>query len=326
MIIPPKLCAWDEIRVIAPSRSLSLIGQTRMKLAQTRFESEGFRVTYGKHVWEMDEFQSSSIESRITDLHDAFSDPNVKAIFSVVGGFNSNQLLDYIDYDLIRNNPKIFCGFSDITAIATTITSQTGLVTYSGPHFSTWAMQKEFDYNLEYFRKCLMEDAPFEIEHSKSWSDDMWFMDQENREIMPDSGYWTIYEWKAEWRIIGGHIRCISSLQGTKYMPSLGGNILFLEEDCETNAVLFDRLLQSLIHQPDFSGVRAILIGRFQKSSNITREILTKIIETKKELAHIPVIANVDFGHTNPLITFPIGGSVRVSADENGVNITILEH
>lgn len=142
----------------------------------------------------MDEFQSSSVESRISDLHDAFCDPNVKAIFSVVGGFNSNGLLDSIDYDLIRANPKIFCGFSDITAIATAITSQTGLVTYSGPHFSTWAMQKEFDYNLEYFRKCLVENAPFSVEHSKSWSDDMWFADQENRGIMPDSGYWTIHE------------------------------------------------------------------------------------------------------------------------------------
>lgn len=109
-------------------------------------------------------------------------------------------------------------------------------------------------------------------------------------------------------------------------MPSLDNSVLFLEEDCETNAVLFDRLLQSLIHQSDFSGVRAILIGRFQKDSRMTREILTKIIMTKKELANMPVIANVDFGHTNPLITFPIGGSARVDADENGVNITILEH
>lgn len=97
-------------------------------------------------------------------------------------------------------------------------------------------------------------------------------------------------------------------------MPSLDGSILFLEEDCETNSVLFDRLLQSLIHQPNFSGVRAILIGRFQKDSRMTREILTKIIETKKELTNLPIIANVDFGHTNPLITFPIGGSASVEA------------
>lgn len=109
-------------------------------------------------------------------------------------------------------------------------------------------------------------------------------------------------------------------------MPSLKGSILFLEEDYEISPVNFDRLLQSLIHQSDFSEVQGIVIGRFQKGSNMTREILTRIIETKRELANLPIIANVDFGHTNPLITFPIGGSARVEANENGVNITILKH
>lgn len=112
-------------------------------------------------------------------------------------------------------------------------------------------------------------------------------------------------------------------------MPSLKDSILFIEDDeivGNWTKQEIDRNLQSLINQSDFSGVQGILIGRFQKSSNMTREILTKIIETKKELANFPIIANVDFGHTNPLITFPIGGSTRVDADENGVNITILEH
>lgn len=210
-------------------------------------------MTYGKNVSEMDEFQSSSIESRISDLHDAFSDPNVKAIFSVVGGFNSNQLLDYIDYDLIRNNPKIFCGFSDITAIATAITSQTELVTYSGPHFSTWAMLKEFDYNLEHFRKCLVEDGPFTIEHSKSWSDDAWFMDQENRGVVEDEKYWVIHEGKAEGRIVGGNLCTFNLLHGTIYMPSLENTILFIEDDeivGNWTKQEFERNLQSLIHQP----------------------------------------------------------------------------
>ena len=109
-------------------------------------------------------------------------------------------------------------------------------------------------------------------------------------------------------------------------MPSFDESILFLEEDYETSAVLFDRLLQSLIHQADFSKVRAIVIGRFQKDSNITREILAKIIETKRELAHLPIVANVDFGHTNPLITFPIGGSARIDVSTEKVDIEIVKH
>jgi muramoyltetrapeptide carboxypeptidase LdcA involved in peptidoglycan recycling len=81
---------------------------------------------------------SSSIASRVEDIHAAFSDSNVRGILTVIGGFNSNQLLDSLDYELIKNNPKILCGYSDITALATAITAKTGLITYSGLHFSTW--------------------------------------------------------------------------------------------------------------------------------------------------------------------------------------------
>lgn len=102
---------------------------------------------------------SSSIKSRVEDLHDAYKDKSIKAIFTVIGGFNSNQLLKYLDYDLIKGNPKILCGYSDITALTNAITAKTGIVSYSGLHFSTWAMKKEFEYNLEYFRKCLMNEV-----------------------------------------------------------------------------------------------------------------------------------------------------------------------
>ncbi|MDQ1344247.1 MAG: muramoyltetrapeptide carboxypeptidase [Patescibacteria group bacterium] len=161
----------------------------------------------------MDEFVSSSVASRVSDLHAAFSDPHVKAVFSVVGGYNSNQLLRYLDYDLIRTNPKILCGFSDITAIANAITAKTGMITYSGTHFSTWAMQKEFDFNLRYFRDCLCSDSEYGVEHSSGWSDDPWFMDQENRTVVPDGDYWVINGGKAEGTVIGGHVRCLACLQ-----------------------------------------------------------------------------------------------------------------
>ena len=105
-LIPPKLKPGDEIRIIAPARSMQLIGEQGKKWAQEKLESLGYKVTFGKNVNENDEFISSSIESRIQDLHDAFSDKNVKAILTVIGGFNSNQLLKYIDWEIIKNNPK----------------------------------------------------------------------------------------------------------------------------------------------------------------------------------------------------------------------------
>ena len=108
---PEKLKPGDEVCVITPSRSLSLIGADAINIANKRFEDLGLKLVFGKHVKESDDFTSSSIESRVSDLHDAFSDKNVKGIITVIGGFNSNQLLRYIDWNLIRNNPKIFCGF-----------------------------------------------------------------------------------------------------------------------------------------------------------------------------------------------------------------------
>ena len=152
MIIPPKLKQGDEIRIIAPARSLSLLSEDLIRLAKENFEKQGFKITFSKNCKESDIFMSSSIKSRVEDIHEAFADKNVKAIFTVIGGFNSNQLLKYLDYDLIMNNPKILCGYSDITVLANAITAKTGLVTYSGLHFSTFGMKKEFEYNFEYFR------------------------------------------------------------------------------------------------------------------------------------------------------------------------------
>ncbi len=108
MIIPPKLQKGDSVRVISPARSISLPFIQAVKDAATeKFAQIGLNLSFGSHVEEIDEFNSSSIESRIQDLHSAFSDKTIKLVITVIGGFNSNQLLRYIDYDLIRNNPKI---------------------------------------------------------------------------------------------------------------------------------------------------------------------------------------------------------------------------
>ncbi|MCJ7436116.1 MAG: LD-carboxypeptidase [Anaerolineales bacterium] len=89
-----------------------------------------------------DAFDSSPITSRVADIHAAFADPKVKGILTAIGGYNSNQLLRYLDYDLIRANPQILCVFSDITALGTAIYARTGMISYSGPHFSTFGMER----------------------------------------------------------------------------------------------------------------------------------------------------------------------------------------
>jgi len=325
MIIPPKLQPGDEIRIVAPSRSLTLLSDDLVKIAIAKLEAQGFKVTFSKNCKESDMFMSSSIKSRVNDLHEAFRDKNVKAILTVIGGFNVNQILKYLDYELIKNNPKIICGYSDITALTNAITAKTGLITYYGPHFSNWGMKKEFDYTLEYFKKCLTSEEEFVIEQSPTWSDDAWYRDQENRNLLPNKGYLIINKGEAQGEIVGGNLCTLNLLQGTEFMPSLKNKILFVEGDDITKAPDFDRNLQSLIHLPDFKDVKAIVIGMFQKGSEMTEEKLRYIIATKKELANIPVIANVNFGHANPIMTFPIGGTINLKVDDK-VELRILEH
>jgi muramoyltetrapeptide carboxypeptidase len=166
-IFPPRLKRGDRVRVIAPARSLSIVDNETREIANNRFKALGLTVSFGKHVEESDAFHSSSVESRLEDLHDAFADKSIQGIFTVIGGYNSNQLLRYINWSLLEDNPKILCGFSDITALQNAIFAKTGMVTYSGPHYSTFGQEYHFDYTLEHVKKCLFNSEPFFIEPSK---------------------------------------------------------------------------------------------------------------------------------------------------------------
>lgn len=325
-LYPEKLCVGDEVRVIAPSKSLAIFSEDQRNMANKRFAGLGLRLSFGKHVEEKDEFASSSIESRVEDLHEAFQDKNVKAVIAVIGGSNSNQLLRYVDWELIKNNPKIFCGYSDITALNNAIFAKTGLVSYSGPHYSTFGQELYFDYTLEYFKKCLFSEDPFNIIPSEQWSDDAWYKNQRERNLIKNDGFLVINEGNASGTILGANLCTFNLLQGTEYFPGLQGSILFLEDDEESLFYSFDRDLQSLIHLPDFERVKGIVIGRFQKASEMTNEMLIKIIKSKKELDRIPVIANVDFGHTDPKITFPIGGEAVLVAEGGRATLELTKH
>ncbi len=325
-MIPQKIKAGDEIRVIAPAVSMSRLKEDINQIAKAYFNSKNVKITFGKNVYETGLYNSASIEARINDLHDAFSDSNVKCILTAFGGFSSNQLLDYIDYDLIKTNPKILCGYSDITALQNAITHKTGLVTYSGPHYSTFGIKKGNEYTIEYFEKCLMQSAPFEIQVADQWSDEDWFVDQDNRHFFQGEDYIVINQGKAKGKIIGGNICTLNLLKGSQYMPEIEESILFIEDDKISMPQMFDRDLQALIHTKAFEKVKGIVIGRFQIDFDINTEQLTEIIKSKEAFNDIPVIANASFGHTMPLFTFPIGGSCEIEANENKCCIKIVEH
>jgi len=328
-IFPKKLRPGDEVRVVAPANSMAIISKETREIANKRFSDLGLKLSFGAHIEEKDDFMSSSIESRIEDLHAAFSDENVQAIITVIGGFNSNQLLKYLDWELIRNNPKIFCGYSDITILNNAIFRKTGLVTYSGPHYSTFGQKLHFGYTLEYFKKCLMQNDPFEILVNSTWSDDKWYINQDRRDLIKNEGWNIINNGSAEGTIIGGNLDTFCLLKGTEYFPETAKSILFIEDDAhsgESTDVIFDRNLQSIIHLPQFDSVGAVAIGRFQKASQMTLDKITKIVKSKNKLDKLPVVANIDFGHTEPRITFPIGGEARLEATNGKAKIEILRH
>lgn len=308
----PRLNRGDHLRVVAPSRSLGMISPDNIAHARRRLAQQGYKTSFGAGVYERDEFDSSSPEARLTDLHAAFEDPSVNGVLSAIGGYNSNQIIDQVDYGLIAQNPKIVCGFSDITALLIAIYSQTGLITYLGPHFSSWAMRDGFEYTERQFNVCCAQSAPFEIPSSDSWSDDEWFVDQDARHFIPNGGLAALRFGEAEGRFIGGNILCVVTLLGTRFWPGLRDSILFLEAPGWINPSHFDQLLQALVLQADFNSVRALVFGRFQKKANMSIERLSRLLDSKPQLRDVPVLANADFGHTSPLCTLPIGGRGRV--------------
>lgn len=311
-MIASKLTVGDEIRVIAPSRSLSRVEEGIFYKALNYLTKMGFVISFSKNSREMDEAYSSSIQSRVEDLHQAFLDKNVKAILTAIGGFNVNQILEYIDYDLIRNNPKIICGYSDITALLNAIYAKTGLVTYHGPHFSSFRFETNIQYTYSYFNQCLMKDEHYFIKPSS--------------QVVH---YEIIQSGSCEGEIIGGNLCTLNLLQGTEFMPDLQDKILFIEDDNIMGKYFpfeFERNLQSLIQTTNFSGVKGILFGRFDESCNLNAESIQRIVRSKRQLKNMPILFNVDFGHVQPFITFPIGGTVRIKALEDSVSIEIVRH
>ncbi|MBY0529794.1 MAG: LD-carboxypeptidase [Rhabdochlamydiaceae bacterium] len=323
-MFPNALNVGDEIRIIAPSRSLAIISSSVRSLAISRLEKLGLKVTFSKNAEEKDQFDSSSIQSRIDDIHQAFADPCVKGILTTIGGSNSIQLLQQLDYELIKKNPKIFCGYSDITTLQNAIFAKTGLITYSGPHFSTFGCLKGIEYVIDNFHEMFFKQTKeVDLLSSNLWSDDEWYLNQEERTFFPNNGFQIIANGEARGTIIGGNIESFRLLQGTSFMPQLKDAILFMEDNYPMTLDDLDRHLHSLMLLDDFQKVRGLVLGRFQVASKIDNGLLKTLFLSKKMLQGLPIIANADFGHTLPIFTFPIGGNVRLFSQESQVRLTI---
>lgn len=286
-MIPDKLQPGDEVRVIAPARSASDIDEAVLQRANAALESLGLKVTFGKNAFSRNQRGCPTDDEKVDDLHEAFTDDNVKCVLAAIGGFNSNQLLDKIDWQIIKNNPKIFGGFSDITVLNHAILAKTGLVTYAMPNFYCFGLPPEADYSLEYFRLCLFANQPaeFTVQPAKMFYDFPWSYDEiSDRPPRANSGPEIVQTGQASGVLLGGNLCSLNLLNGTEYFPRIKGDVVLCIEDDSYDSIpeTFERNFQTLVQQPFFNQVKAILIGRFQCESRATEDVIGEIVLSKK--------------------------------------------
>ncbi len=313
-----KLKKGDHIRVVSPSSSIEHIGGFEANLvAKEKLEELGFDLSFSSNYFEHDLFDSASIASRVEDLHEAFVDPSVDAILATIGGFNCNELLPYLNYDLIAQNPKIFCGYSDTTALLNAIYAKTSMQTYMGPSYSSFKMEAGQAYQTEAWLRAMTQDD-YDLVPSKEWSSDPWYDPTKPRHFMPTE--WKVYNaGSALGTIIGGNLSTFSLLRGTPYAPQAENYILFVEEAEGYPPEHFLRELAALLQA--YPNPQAVIIGRFPKECEMTEEILLTILDKHPLLKNIPVLYDVDFAHTQPLFTITIGTQATLDTDEMVIHV-----
>ncbi|MDG4477288.1 S66 family peptidase [Streptococcus parasuis] len=307
-----RLKKGDHIRVVSPSSSIERIGGFEANVAaKKKLEALGFRLSFSEHYFENDIFDSAPIASRVADLEAAFADETVDAILTTIGGFNCNELLPYLDFDLIAQNPKIFCGYSDTTALLNAIYAKTGMQTYMGPAYSSFKMVQGQQYQITSWLNAVTQDT-YQLTPSLEWSSDAWYLPDAPRTFYPTE--WKVYNpGQATGIAIGGNISTLNLLTGTEFAPSPDRYVLFLEEAEDDDYLIITRHLTALLQA--YPNPQALVFGRFPKETKMTEEILLTILDKYPILKKVPVLYDLDFAHTQPLFTITIGGQVELDTE-----------
>lgn len=302
----------DEIRVIAPSSSKRSSQQRRYDRAKERLEALGYVVTFGESVGNVFHLGTAEAKDRAKDFNQAYADKNVKAIMAMHGGWAANEILPLINWKSVAAKPKPLIGFSDITVLLNAIYAKTGIVTYLGPNFGSLGYTRSLQYTINSLSAAL-NGEPQDLKASKLWGAGK---ERKGHKTKP----WKVLQaGTAQATLLGGNAGTLYLLQGTEYLPSFKSNfILAFEDDDEAGkytAPEFSRRLESLLQLPGVrENLRGMLIGRFQSSAKLTDRELESIIASKN-LKNIPIVSRVDFGHTLPLLTLPIGGTISITAE-----------
>ena len=307
IIKPRTLKKGDTIGIIAPASPPS--SPEKITKGAEYLEQLGYRVKLGKNVEKVYGYLAGTDQERADDVNEMFADKNVKAIIAVRGGYGTPRILPLINYSLVKKNPKILIGYSDLTALQLAIFKKTGLVTFSGP-MSGVEMFKGIDpFTEEHFWACITSTK--KIGSVKN---------------PPGKKIQTIVEGKASGILLGGNLSLIISLAGSKYLPSFKKSLLFIEE-IEEECYRFDRMMNQLRITNILDDTNGIIMCELTdvKASDTTKPFLSAeqvmndyLLQLKK-----PVVSGLAYGHVSQKLTIPIG--IRATLDTAKNSLVFME-
>lgn len=302
-IVPKSLRLGDYVAITGPAGSIW--NKWHITKIEEKMKSLGYKTKLGKTLYEQQGYLAGSDQMRADELMGFFKDKSVKAILTMRGGWGCARILDLLDYSVIRQNPKIIMGFSDITSLVNAIYSQTGLVTYHGPcGYSSW---KEF--TTSQVLNALVNGESYVMKNPEDYLE----------------GLQTLSSGKAKGELIGGNLTVVVSMIGTKYEPDWNNKILLLEETTE-EPYRIDRMLWQMKQRGVFKKVKGVVLGSFHKCEPEEPEksfSLQEVLEQHFKDVSFPVYQGATFGHLEPKFTLPLGLSAEIDADQ--FTITTLE-
>lgn len=328
LIKPPRLEEGDTLLVVAPSSGMSGLAEEAVALGMANLEALGLEVEISPHARGQYGHAAGPPRERARVLMDAFRDPDVDGVMCVWGGWNSNGLLEYLDWEVFRGNPKVFCGYSDITILTTALHGAAGLVSFQGPSFVTFTHPHLMPWEVLEFKKVLMEgEAPHHVRASSIFIDDPYHYQHPDEPVKEvNNPGWDVHKLGvAEGRLIGGHLGTLLLLAGTPYWPDVEGKMLFVEVDeGEGPTGNVARKFRQLRQMGVFDKVSALMVGRVPGVVGFKEgDSLGMVLDECLEGYDFPAVSGIDFGHTNPIMTIPVGVRARLEAGNNV--LTFLE-
>lgn len=301
MIIPNKLEKDDKIGVIAPSNPITQESLEDINNSIMLMESSGFKIEFGKYVFDNSLGYGTSAIKKAEDINNMFKNPEIKAIFCASGGANSNSTFEYLDYETIKNNPKILCGFSDSTSITNMITAKTGLVTFNGPTFKALT-----SWDTEYGYKQVMKR----------------FVEGKLELSEPGEEFVTIKEGIAEGELIGGNLNLTTNMVCGKYSLDFKDKILFIEELVfESDPTMVSNYLYKMKQNNVFKQIKGLWIGNYEGKIPLEKIVLDVL---EDEQITFPIIKSNNFGHIDKKQVIPVGIKAKIDTKEK-VKIKLLE-